>query len=277
MSTMDQAAYAYAVARPFPAERLDGLRGVGGYPVRLVEHDDLVVAVSPVPLHEFDEQALKARLEDMDWLEAIARAHHSVVDAVGQAGAVVPLRLATVYHGEERAREALREEGWRFRAVLDRLTGRHEWGVKIYADPSAMPAPEQRPRPGAGSGGGAESPGKAYLRRRQEQRRSRDDTWRTATALVRRVEESLADLADACQQHRPQDAKLSGEPGENVLNAAYLVPDSGARRFLEVVEALRANAPTGTRIEVSGPWAPYSFTAIAEEAATAAAAHGGTG
>jgi hypothetical protein len=47
-----------------------------------------------------------------------------------------------------------------------------------------------------------------------------------------------------------------------VLNAAYLVPAEHADSFLRAAERLRADAPEGTRVEVSGPWAPYSFASI---------------
>ncbi|WP_438290745.1 GvpL/GvpF family gas vesicle protein [Streptomyces sp. HUAS TT7] len=50
-------------------------------------------------------------------------------------------------------------------------------------------------------------------------------------------------------------ARLSGEPGENVLNAAYLVPLDRSEDF---VAAVRDFIPhiEGVRVELTGPWAP---------------------
>nr|WP_156000104.1 GvpL/GvpF family gas vesicle protein [Streptomonospora sp. PA3] len=254
---MAEAAYVYAVARPLAAEAVADLKGVGGRPVHLVEHEGLVAVVSAVPLHEFDEDALRANLEDLGWLEEVARAHHGVVDAAARRTDVVPLRLATVYHGDDRVRAVLREGREDFAGALERVAGCLEFGVKVYAEPASRPA---APEPPAAAPAG-ESPGKAYLRKRREQRDRRDDVWQQAAQLCERLDAAAAQWARARERHRPQDASLSGAPGENVLNAAYLVADADAEGFLDAVERVRAAAPEGTRIEVSGPWAPYSFSA----------------
>jgi hypothetical protein len=259
-----QATYLYAVARPFGAEALEGVRGVGGHAVHLVVQDDLAAVVGRVPLDEFGEEALRARLEDLDWLEAVARAHDGVVETVMRRAAAVPLRLATVYRGDERVREVLAQGHDRFDRVLRRLADRLEFGVKVYAEPAALrrEQPEEERESAPSSAG--ESPGRAYLRKRNAQRRRHDDVWQAASALVDRADAALGEWAEAREVHRPQDASLSGAPGENVMNAAYLVSAEHARTFLDTMERLRAQAPAGTRIEVSGPWAPYSFASLDE-------------
>jgi hypothetical protein len=159
-----RASYAYAVARSFDPAQLAGVRGVDGAEVRLVRYRDLVAVVSPVPLTEFDEAALRTKLEWLPWLEATARAHHAVVDVVATSSVTLPLRLATVYRRDERVIEVLRQGYRRFRAALDRLAGRVELGVKVYTDPQAM-ALAASPL--------ASSPGRDYLRRRRAQHRAR--------------------------------------------------------------------------------------------------------
>lgn len=255
MSQPEQASYVYAVTRPLPTGELGGVRGVGRHPVRLVEEDGLVAVVSTVPLNEFDEDALRANLEDLRWLEETARAHHSVVEALANTATTVPLRLATVYRNEDRVREVLRQDHAMFDAVLRRLSGRTEYSVKVYADPAERAAAvEAPPRPGPG-----ETPGKAYLRRRREQREHQDDTWRVAADLCESTDTALTAWARARAQHRPQDSSLAGVPGENVMNLAYLVAAEDVEPFLAEARRLHDHAPAGTRVEVSGPWAPYSF------------------
>ena len=51
--------------------------------------------------------------------------------------------------------------------------------------------------------------------------------------------------------------ELTG-PAENVLNDAYLVPDAYAEPFRAAVEEA-VGVFDGIRVEVTGPWAPYSF------------------
>ena len=60
--------------------------------------------------------------------------------------------------------------------------------------------------------------------------------------------------------HPPQSAQLSGRSESMVLNAAYLLDDDRAAGFAAAVEALSDRHPR-LRLELTGPWPPYSFTA----------------
>src|SRR5881392_1022396 len=113
--------YTYAVARPVPGlkEALTGAYGVAGTGVHLVGTTGLAAAVSPVPAEDFGEEALKANLEDLHWLEAVARAHHDVVETLSTRTTVLPLRLATVYLDDIRVRQMLDTEQETFTALLD--------------------------------------------------------------------------------------------------------------------------------------------------------------
>ncbi|MFF8828291.1 GvpL/GvpF family gas vesicle protein [Streptomyces sp. NPDC015131] len=264
MST-DRLRYVYAVTRPFDGVLPEGAHGIGGEPPRLLRHGDLVAVVGAVPAEDFDEAPLRARLEDLDWLAATARAHDAVVAALSTVTCPLPLRLATVCRDDSGVRRLLEDGEERFVRALERLDGRVEWGVKVYAEPGAPAAPEagQPDAPAAGASG------RDYLRRRLQERRSRDGDWQRADAVCRRLHQELAGRAEAATVHRPQDTRLSGAAGVNVLNAAYLVDRDHSERFVELVEAV---AEPGVRVELTGPWAPYSFAGIAEEAP---APHGG--
>ncbi|MER7831792.1 GvpL/GvpF family gas vesicle protein [Streptomyces sp. NPDC095602] len=265
--------YAYAVVRPSPGLRQDvsdAVTGVAGGPARLVGAGRVAAVVSSVPAADFAEEALKARLEDLEWLEAVARAHHGVVEALAAHTTVLPLRLATVYLDDDRVREALIRGEPDFAALLDRLSGCVEWGVKVYAE---------RPGSGAAGGGapGAESapggagevpdPGRAYLRRRRQQHQARESTWAAAADAVRRIEAGAEAVAVRHARHRPQQGRLAeagaggAAPGENVANDAYLVPREDSAEFRERVLRAVEGVP-GVRVEITGPWAPYSFATL---------------
>jgi len=81
---------------------------------------------------EFGEAALRQNLEDLDWLERTARAHHKVIETVAKERPVVPMRLATVYSSDEAAAGMLAERAADLRQALTRLARRSEWGVKAY-------------------------------------------------------------------------------------------------------------------------------------------------
>ncbi|TVL91322.1 GvpL/GvpF family gas vesicle protein [Streptomyces sp. SAJ15] len=276
--------YVYAITRdhdpapPWP----EHLRGVAGGPVHTVRHAGLSALTGPVPAAEFGEAPLRARLEDLRWLEEVARAHQRVVDTAARtARCVVPLRLATVCRDEPGVRRLMASGRDRFTAALDRLDGKVEWGVKVYAAPGADTSAEQmtagpstgrrepveqRAAPAHGTSRGTgrgrpaaeERSGRNYLRRRSAERRARDEWWRASRDDARRVHETLTPLAAATSLHSPQDAELSGVADPQVLNAAFLVdgPDSAA--FATRVGELDAGLPA-VRVELTGPWAPYSF------------------
>jgi hypothetical protein len=149
-----------------------------------------------------------------------------------------------------------------FTALLDRLADHVEWGVKIYADPRT-PAPAS-PASQADAASAQERPGRAYLQSRRAQRRTREDAWGAAEEAVRRIDIQARGLAVDRVRHRPQQGELArGAAGENVANDAYLVPESVAEEFREQVLRAADDLP-GVRVEVTGPWAPYSFAAPPE-------------
>lgn len=260
----------YAVARGLDVTLLEELRGVADAPVSGVPvpaeagGDPLIAVVSPVSLAEFGEQALRRNLEDLDWLAATARAHDAVVAAVsGAASAAVPLRLATVCFDDDRVRELVDESRAEFATTLDALTGRTEWGVKVYTDPAAL-ASTEAPTPATTAGTAsatAGGSGAAYLRRRKAALSARETGERLAAEHGERLHSRLAEAAVAYRRHAPQDPKLSGERAHMVLNGAYLVDDDRANAFAELVRALDAEHEA-VRVELTGPWPPYSFAAV---------------
>ncbi|MBZ6113442.1 MULTISPECIES: GvpL/GvpF family gas vesicle protein [Streptomyces] len=245
--------YVYAVCRPFEAPLQAQLTGVSGDPPRLLPHGDLVAVVSHVPEADFSEQALRGHLEDLDWLTGTARAHQQVVDALTAVTTPLPLRLATVFRDDSGVRVMLEEREAAFGRTLDRLDGCVEWGVKVHVEaepePAAAPA-APGPKPASG---------RDYLRQRRQQSRARDDLWTRAEEFATGLHRSLSDTAEDARLHAPQDPRLSGAAGRNVLNAAYLVHRDVSEEFVESVDRRAKDDTPGIRVELTGPWAAYSF------------------
>ncbi|MFD9976889.1 GvpL/GvpF family gas vesicle protein [Streptomyces sp. NPDC059017] len=255
----DRVSYVYAVLREAPGlrEAVAELVGVAEGPVRLLPLTGgarLLIAVSPVPSEDFQEEALKRHLEDLRWLESVARAHHAVIEQLSARTTVLPLRLATVYLDDERARSALDAQRESLAERLSHLAAHVEWGVKIYVEPSASSASE----PAEPTVSEELSPGRAYLRTRKAQRTVRDTAHRAARTAAERIEETGRRHAAGRARHRVQQGELAAAPGENVLNDAYLVPRDRAEEFRDEV-GRAAEGLDGVRVELTGPWAPYSF------------------
>ncbi|MEH0417241.1 GvpL/GvpF family gas vesicle protein [Streptomyces sp. B21-083] len=263
--------YVYAVCRPFDAALQAQLTGVAGAPPGLLVHRGLVAVVSTVPEEDFAEESLRHRLEDLDWLTATARAHQAVIDALTAVTTPLPLRLATVFRDDSGVRVMMEERENDFHRTLDRLDGRVEWGVKVYlektdgtdAETDSASIPSDPPVRSV-------TTGRDYLRRRRQHARTNEDRWRGAETFAVELHRTLSGCAEDHRLHAPQNSALSGATGQNVLNAAYLVPREDSERFVELVDRTKSDADgtaTGLRVELTGPWAVYSFTGDAEGSA----------
>ncbi|MBW8737249.1 MAG: GvpL/GvpF family gas vesicle protein [Streptomyces turgidiscabies] len=253
--------YVYAVCGPFDADLRAGLMGVAGAPPELLAHRGLVAVVSTVPEEDFAEEPLRRRMEDLDWLTATARAHQSVIDALTAVTTPLPLRLATVFRDDSGVRAMTEERGDDFRRALDRLDGRVEWGVKVYLE-KAGEADGEKDSSSASPASSALT-GREYLRQRRRRVRTNEDRWRHAEIFASELHRTLSDHAENCRLHAPQNSALSGATGQNVLNAAYLVPRGDSEQFIELVDRTKSDADaasSGLRVELTGPWAVYSFT-----------------
>ncbi|MFG3182803.1 GvpL/GvpF family gas vesicle protein [Streptomyces nigra] len=247
--------YVYAVCHPYESPLQRQLSGVAGAPPKRLTHHGLVAVVSTVPEHEFTEEALRANLEDLDWLTATARAHQQVIDALTAVTTPLPLRMATVFRDDSGVRSMIEAREEELRRVLDRLAGRVEWGVKVYVErpPESSAEAEGAARPAA-----KPVSGRDYLRRRRDQTRAHDDVWQRASEFSERLHGTLAAFAEDSRLHAPQNSALSGATGQNVLNAAYLVSRADSEEFVELVDREKDDVP-GIRVELTGPWAAYSF------------------
>ncbi|MFH8570016.1 GvpL/GvpF family gas vesicle protein [Streptomyces sp. NPDC017993] len=267
------ATYVFAVCRRVDPAALTGLPGLAaGAPVRALPVGPLTAVVQHVPAAAFTEESWQQRLSDRQELERCARAHHEVVTAAAACGPTAPLALATLYRGDERARQALGEDMERFAAALDRIEGHAEWGIKVYlpaaattgtsgstattvTEPSGGGAAGPRPdRDGAGS----VNAGRAYLERKRGLQRSREERHDRVLQTAEDVDAALCRLATASRRLRTHSQEVTGEKHRlQVLNAAYLVAAEREQALADMVAALHGR--TGAQIEMSGPWAPYSF------------------
>jgi Gas vesicle synthesis protein GvpL/GvpF len=263
--------YVYCVARA-PLEIPDGLTGVDQRePVSVLADGGLAAVTSRVSLAEFGEQTLRENLGDARWLEDKARGHERVLEAALGLATVIPMRLCTIYGSEAAVRAMLAREHHSFVEALERLGGRTEWGVKVFADLAQVErAAEQR------SGKLAElaaeldelSEGEAYMRRKGLDTVRREEAERLVEACTDGVHSRLTGLAVEALVNPPQRREVSGRSGEMVLNGVYLVDDAAVEQLHTAVEELAAEyGPLGFELEPTGPWPPYNFVKTSLEAA----------
>jgi Gas vesicle synthesis protein GvpL/GvpF len=233
-----------------------------GHQPYVIRAAGLGAIVSEVPLDEYGEEGLRRNLNDVDWLEDVARAHESVLEAALPGGPLVPMRVCTIYNGAEHVEEMLTERKPSFDDALAGLAGRAEWGVKLTADRKrAMETARARMGHVAGATAGA---GGAYLGRKHEDMRLRDEIDELLTAAAAESHARLEEWATASELLPAQRRELAGYEGEMVMNAAYLVDDDRLEGFRGIVSELeRQYRDEGFAFDLTGPWPPFHFTGSA--------------
>ncbi|RII12407.1 Gas vesicle synthesis protein GvpL/GvpF [Streptomyces sp. YIM 130001] len=162
--------------------------------------------------------------------DALARAHHSVIDALTTVTSPVPLPVGTVLPDDSGVRALLEADGERLRHALDRLDGRVEWEVTAQ-----LTAPS----------------GELTVEPSDEGERAE-----IARAFGERLHALLARHADATHT---RSVEPSTGPRVRVLDASYLVPRRLSEAFVELVDRTGDQQPH-VRVDLAGPRAGYSFT-----------------
>ena len=249
----DTGSYVYLAARSVTAGDLRDVVGLHGAETRVVRSGDLAAVVSTVDLDEFGEEALKRNLEDLSWLEQVARTHDHVINQLNEITTVAPLRMATILFDDDRVAQLLQEWSHDLTSTLDRVSGCSEWSVKAFQDPDTPSAAERTDdQPESGT---------AYLRRRRSETDRRSASAESAAELADELHRALAARSAASRRLPPQDRRLTGHVGEMTLNGAYLVEQDRGGEFEEVAKNL-LDRHAGLRLQVNGPWPPYSFATL---------------
>lgn len=220
----------------------------------------LVAVVSLVPADVFDEEPLNALVSDLERLTPYAVRHEEAVRALLDS-AVIPMTFGAVYRTPERVAALLAEQAPYFRGLLSRFQGRREWGVKVFADHARLlqiAEQESDALRGLAEEAATARPGRAYLIARKRDQQLAAEASQLAADPIAQILGRLGDLSGDVVQDDPGPV----QPGDEqlALKAAFLVDDRRHDTFRDAVAELAdACAPRGLRLELSGPWAPYSF------------------
>src|SRR5215208_6443610 len=229
-----------------------------------VEAAGLVAAVRRVPAAVFDEGPLNELAGDLARLTPYALRHEEAVRALSTS-ALVPMTFSAVYRTPERVAAMLDERAAELRAILARVQGREEWGLKVIgrlAQLLAAAEAESDELRRLAAEAATATPGRAYLISRKRDNLRAQEASRLAGAMLAGIMARLAPLAAEVAEDDPGPA----QPGDErlLLKSAFLVEAGVATAFgAAVAELERVYAPRGLTLEVTGPWAPYSFVRLA--------------
>jgi Gas vesicle synthesis protein GvpL/GvpF len=254
--------YLYAITRVDPGGYPDAVEAAwpsaidGTSPVTLVAHQDLAAVVSRAPLAQLSSLPLDD-LSETSPLAGLARRHDAVVRAAFERAAVLPFRFGTLLPDRGAVAALLRERSSALRAALDRTDSHREWGVRLSE--TGSPATRQSaPRSSMHNQPTQSTSGTAYLTRRRAELvavRARSDVLRQAALDVHQAFDVQA---------RESTVRPEGPRAGVVLDACYLVSTTKEAQFLSTAQRLCAEyRDLEIRLEITGPWPPYSFVALA--------------
>ena len=230
----------------------------------LIKDIGLSAVTSPVPLADYDEEALQSRMADATWVAVRAMRHEKVVEHFSRRASVVPLRFGTIYLHCDKVERMLEEKHDELLAIIERLRGREEWGLNVYSDRARLKEAvvSLSPRLSELSEQAAQaSPGQAYLLRKKidslRDAEARGETRRVAAE----IEQELAGAAAGSARLRVLKDE-GGEQGDVAAKLAFLVEGARFEEFRAAAERLAQKYEgAGFKLELTGPWPPYNFAA----------------
>jgi hypothetical protein len=210
--------------------------------------------VADAPLAAYGAAPVERALRDLRWVSTRAMAHEAVVQQCARRGAVIPMKLLTLFTADDRAVEHVRRRRRSIDRLLARVAGRAEWGLRVRLDPARARRPPPVPGP---RGQTAVRPGTRFLQLRSREQDAARRLAAGARIEAARIYRRLRALADEGRQRALPDAP----PGSTVvLDAVFLVGVSGTRRFRREAAGLAArSAEAGLDVVLTGPWPPYHF------------------
>jgi hypothetical protein len=224
------------------APQLTGRRlSIEGRRVQAIGFGRLALLVSFVDGAAYASAAIERRRDEAGFLAAEARLLEGAVERARVHGAVLPMRLLTVFEHPESLEVNAREQYARWSRALARLGTKRECVVHVYAGPHAPPG------------------GLPYVLRvaQRVSRTGRPPSLKgdaPAVEHARRVWRGCAEIASATRR-----LPATTERGA-LWSAAMLLDESGVDRLAALLErSVEEGAPLGVTAYLEAPRAPFSF------------------
>lgn len=251
------ATYLYCVVksprRPVTARAPMGLPGATA-PVPVELGASLWLIAAEVPLDVYGPEPLQLALGNMQWVSDAAVAHDAVIEYFARrpGTTAVPMKMFTMFSTRERAVADMRPRRRELEAVIERIAGSDEWGVRVMRQ--VVPTPPKADTVAAAASGAA------FLAAKKQVRDDRLDAVRRAAEAADEAFTLLASVARAASR-RDDIPKGAGAPP--LLDAAFLVPAERRPRFKALARKAAARCDeAGASMSLTGPWPAYNFVQL---------------
>jgi hypothetical protein len=208
-----------------------------------LEETSLPPGMSVVAAHGL--VAVMARVEESSLAPSVSSvlAFEKVVETIHATHSVIPLRYGCLMESESAILRLLEDHRREYEALLDRLGGMTEMGIRVLCPAGPRLLPESPLSPGA-----------AYLASLRKRHGSGDSLAPEETQLADRIAGPLS----GC--YTEQCREISAADRRRLLSLYFLTPKTGVEDFRN--QARRIRPPAGTKLLLSGPWPPYNFAAF---------------
>ena len=262
--------YVYGIVGPdFDPAVLPAVGIAPDRPVYLLPDQHMQAVVSRAPLEEFGQAVIEENTHNPVWLESHVLAHQAILEALVSGGALVPMKFCSLYLSEARIQAMMAQYAGEFSAALANLTGKEEWGIKVYSDPAALnrqvEATSERIQ-AIQAEIASKTSGMAYFVRKKLEVALGEEAERFSNACAQDSHDRLAACASAAHILPLRDRNITGRADDMALNGAYLVAAGQMDAYRSEIDRLQDEyGPQGFTYELSGPWPPYNFVSIGVE------------
>jgi hypothetical protein len=241
------ALYLYGVSSAAQEIHLLKRPGVDGiHQVTAMPCGEYLCWVSPVDQVAFSRD-MEANMENLEWLALHGVRHQQVVAEIAEMQTIIPARFGTLFSNEAALLKDVQARKSALKKVFSRIADSDEWGVKVLAEQQAPVPVSTTPA----------SSGRDYLQQKAARIKKRPE----------RNDADLGELAAALEKVATGSAatgKVSGAQPGLLWQATFLVARSRRRKWEGVLQEFVEKWQGKRRIEVTGPWPPYSFVSDAK-------------
>jgi hypothetical protein len=239
--------YLYGISKSGQG-KLSAVAGVdGSAAVEAAPCAGLVCWISRVDRREFADELAK-NMENLEWLAEVSVRHQHAVAAIANSRDILPVRFGTVFHTEASLANHVEQRKGLLEEDLKRISGCEEWGLKIFSVQTNTPAAV------------AAKSGRDYLRAKAavlhaEARPAADGELQGMMAALLKVAMEIAPGGGAVSR---------GQRGLE-WQGSLLVKRAQRAKLQQLVARFSGEWEGTRRIELSGPWPPYSFVSRREK------------
>ncbi|MGP4061218.1 GvpL/GvpF family gas vesicle protein [Halobacillus sp. H74] len=268
---MEELYYLYGVALKEEVQPalLSEMTGIDGeHELHVWEYGKCAAIVSVVEEAEYGEEVLEQKTQQMDWVQDKAFLHHEILMKLKDQATLVPMKFCTIFQHTSNLEAKIRPYESEWVKLLEELSGKEEWNVKIYNNPVLLkeeiaanhPSIQKKKEEIAQM-----SKGMQYLQQKKLDQLIDEQVTQEQQSFSKRLHDDWKDLCKDDVVKKVWNKSVTGKDEEMCWNSAYLIEKEKVEPFLEQVTAANEEGEAGGwKIEVTGPWPAYHFSSLSK-------------